>query len=158
MRRVTPAVSCGMGLPARQIFQVVIDAGFDDVGALPLALAGDERVQEWVRRGRHGAMTWMERHAPLKADPARAFPEARTVVVAALEYGDSVEPQGDPRRGDISRYALGDDYHEVLQKRLFTAADELKARVSRPGKRAFNSSAAVKRRFCRTSWQSSPRA
>lgn len=108
-----------------RILTSVLDAGFDRAGCIPLSMAGDAGYGEWIGQGMHGEMGYLARHAEAKADPATAFPLYRTVVVAALEYGESVPPSRDPRLGNISRYALGDDYHEVLKQRLSAAADRI---------------------------------
>lgn len=109
-----------------RILQAVLDAGFDRVGCLPLSHAGDAGYAAWIEAGMHGEMGYLHRHASAKADPASAFPEYRSVVVAALEYGESAAPSRDPRIGNISRYALGDDYHDVLKSCLFDAADRIR--------------------------------
>ena len=111
----------------QRILTAVLEAGFDRVGCLPLSMAGDDGYAEWIDAGMHGEMGYLERHAPVKADPKSGFPEYRSVVVAALEYGESVPPSSDPSVGNISRYALGDDYHEVLKERLIRAADLVRA-------------------------------
>ena len=111
------------------MLRVVLAAGFDQAGALPLDMAGDPRIREWLGRGYHGSMAWLERHAPAKTDPAQAFDGFRSLIVAALDYGEVAEPPADPATGNISRYALGDDYHDVLRSRLQDAADCLHAAV-----------------------------
>ncbi|HEV7842608.1 MAG TPA: tRNA epoxyqueuosine(34) reductase QueG, partial [Pyrinomonadaceae bacterium] len=65
-----------------------------------------------------GAMRWMERDPAQRTDPRLLFPEARSVVVVALNYFTPHEHNCDSKSGKISRYAWGDDYHEVLGSRL----------------------------------------
>jgi epoxyqueuosine reductase len=97
-----------------------LGAGFHKVGVAPAApLEGERaRLEEWLRRGNHGAMRWMERATDERADPRLVLPGARSVVVCALNY---FTPHAHPREasaGKISRYAWGDDYHEVLGEKL----------------------------------------
>ena len=45
-----------------------------------------ERLQEWLGRGLGGEMSWLSGDPDQRADPRRLFPEARSVVVVALNY------------------------------------------------------------------------
>jgi epoxyqueuosine reductase len=84
------------------------------VERLPAAL----RLEEWLSRGMHGTMEWMARNAERRADPARLLPGARSVLIVAMSYWTDDEPAHDGNRGCISRYAWGDEYHQVLGERL----------------------------------------
>lgn len=94
--------------------------GFPKVGIVPAdALAPEQtRLHEWLGRGFHGEMAWMERDPAQRTDPRLLFPAARSVVVVALNYHTPHEHRDDPATGKISRYAWGDDYHEVVGEKL----------------------------------------
>lgn len=94
-------------------------------GCIPLGQASDPRIGEWIDRGFHGTMAYLERHRPVRQDPPSAFPGYRSVIAVAYEYGDCAPPVSGPLAGNISRYALGDDYHDVLKSRLRECAKEL---------------------------------
>jgi epoxyqueuosine reductase len=105
---------------SRRIKERALAEGFDKVGIVR-AVALDverERLQEWLRRGFHGEMRWMERAPDQRTDPRLLLPEARSVVVGAVNYYTPHEHSRDPATGKISRYAWGDDYHEVVGSRL----------------------------------------
>lgn len=87
------------------------------VPAAPLEMEG-QRLREWLDRGFHGNMAWMERDPEKRADPEILFPGARSIVVAALNYYTPHDHAGRPDKGKISRYAWGDDYHDVLREKL----------------------------------------
>ncbi len=75
----------------------------------------------WLGRGLAGAMTpWLVRHEPLRRDPASLLPGVRSLVLLATDY--VAEPRGlagsSPDRGLVARYAVGDDYHDLLRERL----------------------------------------
>lgn len=74
-------------------------------------------LEEWLRRGYHGAMEWMARTASLRSDPRRILPGARSVIVLATNYyrGKTTSGRG---VGKIARYAHGNDYHTVLGSRM----------------------------------------
>ena len=62
--------------------------GFSKVGiagAVSLASEG-RRLREWLARGYHGEMSWMARDVHKRIDPREIFPQARSVVVVALNY------------------------------------------------------------------------
>jgi epoxyqueuosine reductase len=79
------------------------------------------RLSAFLDAGYHGDMDWMEARAHWRADPQSMWPDARSVIVLGLNYG----PDGDPLailarkdRAAISAYAQGDDYHDVVRKKL----------------------------------------
>jgi len=96
---------------------------FDAVGfaAPDIGAEAERHLGEFLARGHHGHMGWLAGTAGRRASPARLWPEARSVVVVGANYG----PAGDPlellarrERGNVSVYARGRDYHDVLKKRL----------------------------------------
>jgi epoxyqueuosine reductase len=68
-------------------------------------------------------MAWLAREPERRADPARVLPGARSIIVAGLNYWQP-QPAG---RGRIARYALGDDYHDILLEKLNALAAEITA-------------------------------
>ncbi len=97
--------------------------GFHKVG-IAQALSLDEeraRLEEWLRRGFHGEMNWMARDRESflrRTDPRIILPGARAVISVALNYYTPHEHADDLTQGKISRYAWGDDYHDVLGAKL----------------------------------------
>ena len=63
-------------------------------------------------------MAWMARDPEMRTDPRKLFPAARSVVVVAKNYYTSPEHTNDPSTGKVSRYAWGDDYHDVIGEKL----------------------------------------
>jgi epoxyqueuosine reductase len=111
---------------AARVNELARAAGFDLCGIAP---AGEfpelARLEEWLDRGHAGEMKYLRDER--RRSPARAMPEARSVIVCALNYNTALSASTDaPRpedsaagpRGWISRYAWGDDYHAVLGKML----------------------------------------
>ncbi|NDD64481.1 MAG: tRNA epoxyqueuosine(34) reductase QueG [Acidobacteria bacterium] len=94
--------------------------GFDPVGIVPAAslTAEGELLRKWLELGRHGEMDYLARHAELRVDPAKLLPGVRSVVCVALNYYQPDPHSDDPEIGKISRYAWGDDYHDVLREKL----------------------------------------
>lgn len=94
--------------------------GFDLVGIVPATALSPERdrLREWLDRDYHGQMAWMARDPEQRTDPRKLFPEARSVIVVALNYYTPDQHSATPDTGKISRYAWGDDYHDVVGKKL----------------------------------------
>jgi epoxyqueuosine reductase len=96
------------------------ELGFDKIGVARAEPLDTERarLEEWLGRGFHGEMRWMERDPARRTDPQELLPGACSVVAVALNYYTPHEHREDPATGKISRYAWGDDYHDVLGEKL----------------------------------------
>jgi epoxyqueuosine reductase len=80
-----------------------------------------EALGAFLAAGHHGGMDWMEERRDWRADPATLWPAAKSILVLGMNYGPDEDPlallaQRD--RGAISVYARGDDYHDVVKKKL----------------------------------------
>jgi epoxyqueuosine reductase len=92
--------------------------GFADASA---AWPNGGWLREFVEAERHGAMGWMEETLERRSHPTAMWSEARSAVVLGVNYGPDVDPLEQLARSDhaaISVYAQGDDYHDVIKKRL----------------------------------------
>ena len=99
--------------------------GFDAVGFArvddPAVWPAAARLAEFIDAGRHGTMAWMETTAERRAHPRAMWGEARSAVVLGMNYGPDADPRAglaDRSRANLSVYARGDDYHEVVKARL----------------------------------------
>ncbi len=103
-----------------QIKLRALQLGFSKVGiAREEQLSAErERLKEWLARGYHGEMSWMARDPEQRTDPRKLFPEARSVIVVALNYYTPHQHSDSSATGKVSRYAWGDDYHEVVSDKL----------------------------------------
>lgn len=104
----------------QKIKQKALEIGFHKVGIVRAEPLEDERehLKEWLARNFHGEMRWMEREPEKRADPQILFPSAKSVIVVVLNYFTPHEHKSDKTKGKISRYAWGDDYHDVLKEKL----------------------------------------
>ena len=109
-------------------------AGFDAVAvtapdAIPLA---GERLSEFVARNFHGSMAWMQETMARRGDPRTLWPEVRSVIVLAMNYGPAHDPRAILERRDraaISVYAQNRDYHDLIKGRLKGVAGKLAAKT-----------------------------
>ncbi len=97
--------------------------GFDAVGMAPAAVGAREqaRLGAFVAAGEFGEMAWMAETLERRSDPRVLWPEARSVIVCAANYGPDHDPLDDLAhrdRGAIAVYARNKDYHDLLKKRL----------------------------------------
>jgi len=90
-----------------------------------------ERLASWLDQGLAGSMEgWLRKHLPLRARPDSLLAGARSVIMLATDYtADGDSRRSDPERGQLARYALGDDYHGLLRRRLNALGAWLEQRV-----------------------------
>jgi epoxyqueuosine reductase len=113
--------------------------GFELCGVAPAeAFPELAQVSAWLERGHAGEMNYL--HDKRRVDPRLALDKARSLIVVALNYNTpqpySTEQaaglEGDSPRGWISRYAWGEDYHEVLREKLNALVARMHAQWPEP--------------------------
>lgn len=120
-----------MRLLAEKIKLKASEIGFSKVGIVAPVPLVDEgaHLSEWLGRGFHGDMAWMEREPEKRSDPRLLLPDARSVVVVALNYFTPHQHLSDVNSGKISRYAWGDDYHDVVGSGLRAVLQRIRDEV-----------------------------
>ena len=95
-------------------------------------------LSEWLDRGYAGEMKYL--HDPRRWDPGRVLPGSKSLIVVAINYNsrpsareakDRGVPEGAPR-GWISRYAWGEDYHDVIREKLNLLISEMRSEFADP--------------------------
>jgi len=114
------------------IRNAALELGFDAIGFARPELAATTRrgLEEFLAQGYHGDMGWLAGRAAERGDPKTLWPEVKTVLVLGLNYApehDPLEGLGTPERGNISVYARGRDYHEMMKGRLKQLAQRIVA-------------------------------
>ena len=109
-----------MPLTADRIKEKARELGFSLCGVAPAEQFPElSFLREWLDRGYAADMAWMARSAERRADVREVVAGARSVIVTATIYNTAGESRpADPSIATISRYAWGDDYHDVLKARL----------------------------------------
>jgi epoxyqueuosine reductase len=95
--------------------------GFDLVGISPVQLPPHgESFARWLREGFAGELAYMNRTETLRKDPRQLVPWAISIVSAGMNYYTPLERPSETTgtRGWVSRYAWGDDYHQIILQRL----------------------------------------
>jgi epoxyqueuosine reductase len=75
-----------------------------------------EEFVQWLGKGHAGEMDWLSRNRERRTDPQLVLPGAQSVIVLAMNYFKAGNQK--PGNGKIARYAWGDDYHEIIKKKL----------------------------------------
>jgi epoxyqueuosine reductase len=128
--------------------------GFSQIGVAGVDLGDAESgLRDWLARGFHGSMGYMQRHGAKRARPAELVPGTLSVITARMDYLPRETPDGwqavewqrlrNPRQAGVSVYARGRDYHKVLRTRLQALATRLAQEVGPLGVRVFTDSAPV---------------
>jgi epoxyqueuosine reductase len=97
--------------------------GFDCVGVANPGAIGEagKHFHAFIEAGGHGDMDWLAADPKRRADPRVLWPEVRSIVMLGVNYGPDENPLAileQRTRGAISVYAQGDDYHDLIKKRL----------------------------------------
>ncbi len=129
----------------RQIHAWASELGFQQVGFTDTDLSAyTPEYQSWLAARFHGEMHYMARNVSKRVDPSELLPGTTCIISARMDYltEDSPQLNGDPNAANISRYALGRDYHKTVRKRLNRLAQRIENHVDHQF-RAFVDSAPV---------------
>ncbi len=134
---------------ARCIKDWARELGFQQAGIADTGLPLDEAwLEDWLTQGYQGEMDYMARHGRKRSRPEQLVPGTLRIISVRMNYlppraAPAEAVLADPRRGYVSRYALGRDYHKVLRRRLRKLADRIAATAGPFGHRVFVDSAPV---------------
>jgi epoxyqueuosine reductase len=117
-------------MPRKETIEVKQEAlrlGFSAIGISTAGVLTGERshFEEWLDRGFHAGMGWMAQTPERRTNPELVFPGVRSVISVALNYYTPGDQSPDPETGKISRYAWGNDYHDVMEKKIRELEDFL---------------------------------
>lgn len=119
------------------------ELGFDYCGIAKAQPLDDDarRLEQWLNKGLHGAMRYMENYFDLRTDPTKLVPGARSVITLLLNYYP--QEQQTPDAPHISKYAYGKDYHEVIRAKLNKLLAMINEQIGEVHGRGFVDSAPV---------------
>lgn len=117
--------------------------GFDYCGIAKAQLLDQDahRLEQWLNKGMHGTMQYMENYFDMRIDPTKLVPGAKSVITLLLNYFPSGEHNFSENK--ISKYAYGQDYHEVIKSKLKLLIEEIKQTIGDVNGRGFVDSAPV---------------
>ncbi|MDQ8191740.1 tRNA epoxyqueuosine(34) reductase QueG [Roseibacillus persicicus] len=93
-----------------------MELGFADLRVAPAQRARHaDAFQDWIKDGKHGDMTWLERDPERRSDPRIVLPGCQSVVVMAFNYHTGPHPPANYR---IASYSWNRDYHDFITPKL----------------------------------------
>ena len=103
------------------------------------------KLEQWLKRGYHGKMQYMENHFDKRLDPTKLVPGAKSVVSLIYNY---YSPSADKNQSTfkIAKYAKGEDYHVVIKDKLKILLDKIREEIGEVEGRIFVDSAPVMER------------
>jgi epoxyqueuosine reductase len=125
------------------IKSIALDLGFQYCGISKSGFLEEEapRLENWLKSGNHGKMSYMENHFDKRLDTTKLVEGSKSVVSLLLNYFPAQKQNvGLPK---ISKYAYGDDYHEVIKAKLRTFFEKIKNEIGEVEGRSFVDSAPV---------------
>lgn len=123
--------------------QIAQRLGFDHCGIARAQRLDDDarRLEAWLNKGMHGSMKYMENHFELRIDPAKLVPGAKSVITLLLNYFPSQQQVNNTYK--VSKYAYGNDYHEVIRTKLKAMLQMINEEIGEVHGRGFVDSAPV---------------
>jgi epoxyqueuosine reductase len=110
-----------------KIKKMAIDQGFDKIGITTVIQPEKSQLLEkWLKKNYQGTMEWMSRYKNMRADIKKLYPNARSVISVAYNYYSDFKHSSMAGNGKISRYAWGEDYHNIMKKKLKHLLQEIK--------------------------------
>lgn len=118
----------------KSIKDKALGLGFDLVGVSPVdSFPENQYYKEWLRNGFSGEMKYLDRSPEKREHLQHVLPNAKSVISCALNYNTDCSysvDEKDKSKGWISRYAWGDDYHEIIEDKLQILMNHLKEEAS----------------------------
>ncbi|GEP88559.1 epoxyqueuosine reductase [Chitinophaga terrae (ex Kim and Jung 2007)] len=125
------------------IKQLAAQLGFDYCGIAAAVQLDDDarRLESWLNKGMHGNMQYMENHFDKRIDPRKLVDGAKSVITLLFNYYPGERQREDAPQ--VSKYAYGEDYHEVIRARLKTMLARMQEQFGQVQGRGFVDSAPV---------------
>ena len=125
------------GITRESVKQFAVDCGFEIAGIASALPSRDYALYEdWVEAGRAGEMVYLTDHrGGIRSDPRQLLPTARSMLCVGKLYNSPFAYStsfSDNERAWISRYAWGEDYHDVLRRGLEGVLERLKTAHPEP--------------------------
>lgn len=129
---------------SHEIKQIAKELGFDFCGISKAEQLEKEarHLEDWLHKGMNGQMSYMANHFDKRIDPRVLVPGAKSVISLLLNYYTESK-QEDSSSPKISIYAYGEDYHDVIKRKLFQFIEFIRLRIGDVDGRVFVDSAPV---------------
>ena len=110
-----------MHISSKSIKTKAIELGFQKVGIARASETNSEKKKllDWLQKGNHSSMKWMEKRKDERGSIHSYFPEAKTVISVGMNYYVGKDQNDLESDYKFSNYAWGEDYHIILKNHLF---------------------------------------
>jgi epoxyqueuosine reductase len=124
-----------------------LELGFSFCGISKAEFLKDEapQLEEWLRRNYQGKMSYLENHFEKRLDPRLLVPGAKSIISLIYNYFPKSD-LGRTQELKVSKYAYGEDYHNVVREKLNTLIQSIRDGIGDVGGRAFVDSAPIMER------------
>jgi len=124
--------------------EIATEMNFQFIGFSEAGFLEEEapRLEKWLKEKRHGEMAYMENHFDKRLDPRLLVDGAKSVISLLFNYYTE-ESQKDPQAPKISKYAYGEDYHQVIKDHLAEFYERAREKIGDFHARFFVDSAPV---------------
>lgn len=125
------------------IKEAAVGLGFAYCGIAKVQRLNDDakRLEQWLNKGMQGNMQYLENNFDLRIDPSKLVPGAKSVITVLLNYYPEKIQQNLTYK--ISKYAYGQDYHEVIREKLKFLLGHIRENIGEVNGRGFVDSAPV---------------
>jgi epoxyqueuosine reductase len=139
----------GVEQNTKLIKSLATQLGFSFCGIAKAEFLEEEapRLEEWLKRGYQGKMSYLENHFDKRLDPRLLVPGAKSVISLVYNYYPKKDlAKENPESPKIAKYAYGEDYHFVVKEKLKTFLHGIQKEVGDVSGRVFVDSAPVHER------------
>ncbi len=125
------------------------ELGFDRLAICEASVRFDEKdYLHWIGKNFNGSMKYLERNIGMRLEPRQIRPSTNSIICVTANYlTNSISKMDaklkDKKKGYISVYALGKDYHKIIRKRLVKLSKILEKEIKPSGYRVFSDSAPI---------------
>mgnify|MGYP003335211124 CR=1 FL=1 len=123
--------------------KIAFDIGFDECGIAKATRLDEDakRLENWLKKGYHGEMSYMGNHFEMRIDPTKLVPGAKSVITVLFNYFPASFQETDKPK--VAKYAYGKDYHFVIRDKLKYFLSQLRREFGEIEGRGFVDSAPV---------------
>jgi len=139
---------CEFNRLQNKITEWASELGFQQVGFSGVDLSEHEvKFEQWLEQDYHGDMGYMDKHGRKRSRPAELEPGTKSVISVRMDYlppnASFAKTLKNSQLANISRYAVGRDYHKLMRKRLANLAKKISGQNPSMNYRVFVDSAPV---------------
>ena len=138
-----------LNLLIRKFELLARDLGFDRLAICDSSVRFDKKkYDDWIEKNFHGSMKYLEKNIEMRLEPRQIRPSTNSIICVTANYltkplSKMISKIQDSKKGYISAYATGRDYHKIIRKQLVKLSKKLEEEIKPFGYRVFTDSAPI---------------